>query len=83
MATAIVFCTLIGLVLIAAGAALAASALTITEEQLQEMTSTADWGRNERLMERFKSQSLRARWGLACICVGSVLQLVGTLLSLS
>lgn len=40
MATAIIFCTLIGLALIAADAGLTVLALTITEEQLRQMTST-------------------------------------------
>jgi hypothetical protein len=72
---------LLGLILTAFGAAIAASGVILTPEQATELASTK-WGENRELRAALLDQSAKAWWGLMVIAVGTGMQVVGTIILL-
>jgi hypothetical protein len=68
---------LVGLVITAIGAGVAAKAVMVTDEQANELGATK-WDSNTALIESIKDQSRSARNGLILIVIGTVFQIVGT-----
>jgi hypothetical protein len=76
-----VACLLFGLVLTAVGAGVTAQAVIITESQASDLATTK-WGSNEELKNALLDQSHKAKWGLIVIVLGTVLQILGTVIPL-
>lgn len=69
----------LGLLLTAVGAGIAASGVILTERYATELASTK-WGMNVELRDALLDQSAKAKWGLIIIVIGTVMQLVGTIM---
>jgi len=74
-------CVLVGLVMTAVGAGIAAKAVIITQSQARELAATK-WNENEQLKSALLDQSRKAKWGLITIVIGTALQILGTILPL-
>jgi hypothetical protein len=77
-----VVCLLVGLGLTTWGAFTASSAVIISREQAKHIAET-NWGANQQLEDSLVAQSKQAKKGLQRVMCGTVLQFIGTLLSLS
>jgi hypothetical protein len=71
----------LGLVLTAVGAGIAASGVILTQTQATELANTK-WGMNVELRDALLDQSARAKWGLITVAIGTVMQLAGTVIQL-
>lgn len=74
-------CLLLGLVLTAVGAGVAAQAVIITESQARDLAATK-WDSNEELKNALLDQSQKAKWGLVVIVIGTLFQIAGTAIPL-
>jgi uncharacterized membrane protein len=72
--TAIVL-MLLGLLITAIGAGIAAWAVMLTDDQAK-LFGTTMWGGNAAFVEGLKKQSRNARWGFILVAIGTVLQFV-------
>ena len=71
----------VGLILTAVGAGIAASGVILTEKQATELASTK-WDLNVELRDALLDQSTTAMWGLIFILIGTVMQLAGVIIPL-
>jgi hypothetical protein len=69
---------IIGLLLTAVGAWVAARAVMITDDQAKQL-GTTKWESNADFIESLKAQSRAAHVGLYLIVAGTVLQIIGTI----
>lgn len=74
-------CLLLGLVLTALGAGIAAKAVIITGSQANQLAATK-WDLNQELKDALLNQSHKAKWGLIIIVIGTALQIAGTAIPL-
>jgi hypothetical protein len=72
---------LLGLILTAVGAGVAAWGVILTPEHATELASMK-WNMNEELKAALLDQSAKARWGLIIVVIGTVMQLAGTIILL-
>jgi hypothetical protein len=71
----------LGLLLTAGGAALAAWGVFLTESNATELASQK-WDLNVELRDALLNQSRKAMWGLISVAIGTAFQIVGTIIPL-
>jgi hypothetical protein len=74
-------CLLLGLVLTALGAGIAAKAVIISGSQANQLAA-AKWDSNQELKDALLNKSHKARRGLIIIVIGAALQIAGTAIPL-
>jgi putative salt-induced outer membrane protein YdiY len=72
---------LLGLALTATGAWIASRTVILSDDQIKELAKTK-WGGNEALARSFRAQSKNTKTGLLLVSVGTIFQVVGTVLPL-
>ena len=70
---------ILGLVLTAVGAGVAARAVLLTRPQAEAIAST-QWNRNE-TRDAILRQSRAAAWGLGLLTLGTIVQIAGTIIA--
>jgi hypothetical protein len=71
---------ILGLVLAAVGAGIAAAAVMLTRSQADALTSTQRADTNDVLRDSLLRQSRAAALGLGLVALGTIVQIIGTLI---